>query len=118
MPVEVDVEFDGRPPEPEETRAYLVVAEALVNVAKHSGASEAQVAVRRKCRAHDRLIVEVVADGKGSADPEAGTGLAGLRDRLAALDGQLFVQSPTGSPTHVRAELPLDASDGTARGTP
>jgi signal transduction histidine kinase len=95
-----------------------VVAEALTNVAKHSGASEAQVAVRREHKSQDRLVIEVVDDGKGSADPEAGTGLAGLADRLAALDGQLFVESPVGGPTRVRAELPLGASDGTARGMP
>jgi signal transduction histidine kinase len=116
VPVEVDVELDERPPEPVETTAYFVVAEALANVAKHSGASEAQVAVRRK--PDDRLVVEVVDDGKGGGDPAAGTGLAGLADRLAALDGRLYVESPAGGPTHVRAELPLGAPDGTTRGTP
>jgi signal transduction histidine kinase len=116
VPVEVDVELDGRLPEPVETTAYFVVAEALANVAKHSGASEAQVAIRHML--HDRLTVEVVDDGEGGANPEAGSGLAGLRDRLAALDGRLSVESPPGGPTHVRAELPLSAPDRTARGTP
>jgi signal transduction histidine kinase len=116
--VEVDVDLDGRPPEPVETTAYFVVAEALANVAKHSGASEAQVTVRRERMLEDRLVVEVVDDGKGGANPETGTGLAGLRDRVAALDGRLFVESPTGGPTRVRAELPLGAPDGTARITP
>ena len=63
-------------------------------------------------------MVEVVDDGKGGADPEAGSGLAGLRDRLGALEGRLFVESPAGGPTLVRAELPLDVPDETTRGTP
>jgi signal transduction histidine kinase len=116
--VEVDVELDGRAPEAVEATAYFVVAEVLANVAKHSGASGAQVAIRRERKPEDRLVVEVVDDGKGGADPEAGTGLAGLRDRLSALDGRLFVESPAGGPTRVRAELPLGVPDGTARGTP
>lgn len=115
VPVEVDVELDRRPPEVVETTAYFVVAEALANVAKHSGASEAQVSVWRA--PEDVLVVEIVDDGKGGADPEAGTGLAGLADRLAALDGRLFVESPAGGPTRVGAEL-LGALDGTARRSP
>jgi signal transduction histidine kinase len=116
VPVEVDVELDRRPPEVVETTAYFVVAEALANVARHSGASEAQVSVWRA--PEDVLVVEIVDDGKGGADPEAGTGLAGLADRLAALDGRLFVESPAGGPTRVGAELLLGALDGTARRTP
>jgi signal transduction histidine kinase len=116
VPVEVNVELAGRPPEAVETTAYFVVAEALANVAKHSGASEAHVAVWRE--PEDWLVVEVTDDGKGGADPESGTGLTGLADRLAALDGRLFVGSPVGGPTHVRAELPLSAPDGTVREMP
>jgi signal transduction histidine kinase len=116
VPVEVDVELDGRPPEAAETTAYFVVAEALANVAKHSGASWARVAVWQVPK--DRLVVEVVDDGKGGADPKAGTGLAGLRDRLAALDGRLFVESPADGPTRVRAELAFGVPEGTARRTP
>jgi signal transduction histidine kinase len=114
VPVEVDVELDGRLPEPAETTAYFVVAETLANVAKHSEASEAQIFVRREHEPHDRLVIEVVDDGKGGAEPEGGTGLAGLTDRLAALDGLLFVKSPTGGPTLVHAELPLGALHGTS----
>jgi signal transduction histidine kinase len=114
--VEVEVKLDARPPEAVETTAYFVVAETLANVAKHSGASEARVAVRREPA--DRLVVEVVDDGKGSADIEAGIGLDGLRDRLAALDGRLFVHSPAGGPTRVRAELPFGVPDGTTRKLP
>jgi signal transduction histidine kinase len=115
VPVMVDVELDGRPPEAVETTAYFVVAEALANVAKHSGASVARVAVWRA--PEDMLMVEVVDDGKGGADPEAGTGLAGLVDRLAALEGRLFIESPAGGPTRVRAELAPGAFDGEASGT-
>ena len=116
--VEVNVELDGRPPEAAEATAYFVVAETLANVAKHSRASEVQVFVRREYKPQDRLVVEIVDDGKGGANPEAGTGLAGLTDRLAALDGRLIVKSPIGGPTRVRAELPLDALDGTVRAAP
>ena len=112
VPVEVDVKLDGRLPEPAETTAYFMVAEALANVAKHSEASEAQIFVRREHEPQDRLVIEVVDDGKGGAEPEGGTGLAGLADRLAALDGRLFVKSPTGGPTQVHAELPLGALQG------
>jgi signal transduction histidine kinase len=116
VPVEVDVDLDGRPPEPVETTAYFVVAEALSNVAKHSGASEVRVTIRRE--PYHLLTVEVVDNGEGGANPESGSGLAGLRARLAALDGRLYVQSPPGGPTRVRAELPLGARDRTARKTP
>src|SRR3712207_2933723 len=67
VPVVVDVELDGRPPEPVETTAYFVVAEALANVAKHSGASEARVTIRRAPQG--LLTVEVVDDGEGGASP-------------------------------------------------
>jgi signal transduction histidine kinase len=116
VPTEVNVYLDGRPSEAVETTAYFVVAEALANVAKHSGASEARVSVRRE--PGDRLVIEVIDDGRGGADPDTGTGLAGLRDRLAALDGRLFVESPAGGPTSVLAELPLGLPDETARRIP
>jgi len=103
VPVTVDVALDRRLPEAVESAAYFVVAEALTNVAKHSGAGQARVGVR--C-AHDQLTVEVVDDGVGGADPAAGAGLTGLVERVAALDGRLTVESPTGGPTRVRAELP------------
>jgi len=111
VPTSVEVELDERPPEAAEITAYFVIAEAMANVAKHSGASEARVSVRREGGARDRelpeglLVVEVEDDGVGGADP-AGTGLAGLSDRAAVLDGRLTVQSPPGGHTRVRAELP------------
>jgi signal transduction histidine kinase len=107
VPVRTDIDLDARPSEAAETTAYFVVAEALSNVAKHSGASQARVTVWSEGNPGDLLLVEVIDDGRGGADPGAGTGLAGLADRLAALDGRLLVESPAGGPTRVRAELPL-----------
>ena len=117
VPVEVGVELDERLPEAAETTSYFMVAEALTNIAKHSGASEAQVFVRREHKPQNRLVIEVVDNGKGGAEPEGGTGLAGLADRLAALDGRLFIESPPGGPTRVQAELPLGTLKTTTRGT-
>ena len=118
VPTSVDVELDERPSEVAEITAYFVIAEALANVAKHSGASEASVRVRRersplaRNREHlgDLLVAEVVDDGGGGADI-AGSGLAGLADRAVVLDGRLTVESPAGGPTTVRAELPWGGRD-------
>jgi signal transduction histidine kinase len=87
-----------------ETAAYFVVAEALTNARKHARASRIEVRVWED--GDRRLITSVTDDGIGGADPEAGSGLAGLRKRVAALDGTLTVSSPAGGPTAVRAELP------------
>jgi signal transduction histidine kinase len=103
VPVTVDVELDERPPEAVETTAYYIIAEALTNVGKHSQASEAHVIVRRD---GDILSIEVVDDGNGGALPAPGSGLSGLIDRAAALDGTLEIDSPEGGPTRIRARLP------------
>jgi signal transduction histidine kinase len=87
-----------------EATAYFVASEALTNVAKYAEASEATVSVR--C-ADGRLLVEVADDGRGGADPANGSGLRGLSDRIAALDGTLTVDSPVGEGTRVRAELAI-----------
>ena len=87
-----------------ERAAYFVVAEALANVAKHSRATRCEVRCRR---AGQRLVVEVWDDGAGGARPEPGGGLEGLAGRVAGVDGVFSVDSPTGGPTIVRAELPL-----------
>ena len=121
VPTSVDVELDERPPEAAEITAYFVIAEALTNVARHSGASEARVLVRRESsfrsgnRPEDLLVVEVEDDGVGGADP-AGAGLAGLADRALVLDGRLTVESPAGGPTRVRAELPWGYPKGARNG--
>ena len=88
-----------------EAAAYFVVAEALTNVAKHSGASAAWVRVNER-DAPRRVVVEVRDDGHGGARLDAGGGLTGLRDRVLAVEGKLRIASPEGGPTMLVAELP------------
>jgi signal transduction histidine kinase len=95
-----------RLPEAIERAAYFVVAEALANVAKHSGARDCEVRCRRD---GSRLIVEVWDDGAGGATVAPGGGLAGLAGRVAGVDGTFTISSPAGGPTLVRAELPVAA---------
>jgi signal transduction histidine kinase len=103
LPVSLDQMPAERLPAPVEAAAYFVVAEALTNVVKYAGASTAAVRIRRN---GSYAVVEVRDDGVGGADPTSGTGLRGLADRLAALDGRLEVHSPPGEGTTVRAEVP------------
>jgi signal transduction histidine kinase len=91
-------------PAPIAATAYFVAAEAVTNAAKHAGAQRVHVQVRRTA---ERLLVTVVDDGAGGAAPGRGTGLAGLRDRVAAVGGELTVHSPPGAGTTVHADLPL-----------
>jgi signal transduction histidine kinase len=86
-----------------EATAYFVVSEALANVAKYSEAGSVTVRARRE---DGGPVVEVCDDGVGGADPAAGSGLRGLADRVAALDGRLRVESPPGGGTLVLAEIP------------
>jgi signal transduction histidine kinase len=87
-----------------ESAAYFITAEALTNVAKYANASSASVELTVE---DDRLCVEVRDDGVGGADPAAGSGLRGLRDRVDALDGTLAVDSPPGNGTTVSVEIPV-----------
>src|SRR4051794_18683123 len=103
VPCTVDVDLPRRPPAAVESAAYFTVAEALANVAKHSGARAAAITAREQ---GGRIVVDVRDDGRGGADPARGTGLAGLRGRIEALDGTLAVISPPGKGTVLRAELP------------
>jgi len=103
-PVQVKVEADEeRLPAPVESAAYFVVSEALTNVAKYAQASAAKVSVRR---VDDVVRIEIADDGIGGADASRGSGLSGLADRVAALDGTIVVDSPPGEGTRVRAEIP------------
>ena len=104
-PVPVTLESDARErlPGPVESAAYFVVSEALANVAKYASATHATVAVRR---VNGRVTVEVSDDGVGGADAAQGSGLRGLADRVAALDGTLSLESPEGRGTRLRAEIP------------
>jgi signal transduction histidine kinase len=104
VPVELAVDLPEERLAPvTENTAYFVVSEALANVAKHSGARTCRVAVGR---AGDALRVVVEDDGVGGALPVPGHGLAGLADRLRAVDGVLTVDSPAGGPTRMVAEVP------------
>jgi signal transduction histidine kinase len=103
----------GRLPAAAEATAYFVAAEALTNVAKHARAGRAEVTARVE---DGTLRVRVRDDGVGGAQPE-GSGLVGLGDRLAALDGRLRVESPPGGGTLVAADIPcpsLASSDRVA----
>jgi signal transduction histidine kinase len=103
LPVEVKGAPSERLPARVEAAAYFVVAEALTNVARYAHATRASVAVERR---NGHAVVEVRDDGVGGADPSRGSGLTGLSDRLAALDGRLEVESPEGGGTVVRADIP------------
>jgi signal transduction histidine kinase len=103
VPVSVDAQA-GELPEPVKIAAYFAVSEALANVAKYSRATHASVAVRRS---NGHVAVEVADDGVGGADPGHGSGLTGLADRVAALDGSLSLDSPPGGGTRLRIELPV-----------
>ncbi|MFD6860573.1 sensor histidine kinase [Rhodococcus sp. NPDC060086] len=103
VPVTVTADIPQRPSPDVEVAAYFVVVEALNNIAKHAGATAVDVTARRE---GDLLVVEVVDDGCGGADPEQGSGLTGLADRVAVIDGRMLLSSPLGGPTVVRVELP------------
>jgi signal transduction histidine kinase len=107
IPVNVDVELPRRVPPAVELTAYFVVCEALANTAKHARAGHARVHGRL---VGDQCVVEVHDDGVGGADPAGGSGLAGLADRVAVVNGRLFLSSPAGGPTVIRAELPCTQS--------
>ena len=103
VPVELEGATGGRLPAAVETAAYFVVSEGLTNVAKYAHAGHATVRLERT---DGRLLVEVSDDGVGGAAPTAGSGLHGLADRVAALDGALDVASPPGGGTRLRVDLP------------
>jgi signal transduction histidine kinase len=106
-PVQVAVNLTARPSPTTEAIAYFCVSEALTNVAKHSRASQARVDVSAE---QGWLVVHVWDNGQGGARPGAGTGLLGLQDRVAAVDGRLWVESPAGGPTLLTIQLPWTPS--------
>ncbi len=101
LPVDVDVTAERFPPGVEAT-AYFVVSEALTNTVKHSGATRARVVAEASGGV---LRVEISDDGRGGAAPDGGSGLVGLRDRVAALDGYLEIESPPGGGTRILMRL-------------
>ena len=104
VPVTVETGTNGRLPPPVEIATYFVVSEALQNVAKYAMASQATVKVRQ---ANGHVTVDVTDDGVGGADAAQGSGLRGLEDRVAALDGSLRLESPPGRGTRLHAEIPV-----------
>jgi signal transduction histidine kinase len=110
VPVRLATTIIDRPEPAIETMAYFCAAELLTNIAKHSAADHAAVDVRTSA---GRLVLQVWDDGAGGARIGAGTGLTGLADRIATVDGRLTVDSPDGGPTTVTIDVPLRAG-GTA----
>src|SRR5215467_11458975 len=106
IPVELDVDVPVRPRPAVETIAYFCAAELLANAAKHSSANKIKI---RATGREDVLLLCVSDDGTGGADPARGSGLSGLAQRVAVVDGRLDITSPPGGPTYVTVELPLRA---------
>ena len=104
IPVELTIAVPVRPAPAIETIAYFCAAELLANAAKHSAAST--ITIRATGR-EDVLLLQVSDDGAGGADPARGSGLAGLAQRAAVVDGRLDITSPPGGPTRITVELPL-----------
>ncbi|WP_210651888.1 sensor histidine kinase [Nocardioides sp. SYSU D00065] len=103
VPCTVEVDVPVRSPASVEATVYSMVAEALTNVARHSGATSVHVVVRRH---PDRVHALVRDDGRGGADEAGGTGLAGIRRRVEAMDGTWTLRSPAGGPTEVEVVVP------------
>jgi signal transduction histidine kinase len=105
LPIELEVDVDGRLTERTELAAYYAVAEALTNAAKHASATVVDVRVGVNSRV---LQVRVSDDGIGGADISGGSGLEGLTDRIGALGGRLSLSSPPGGGTTLDISLPID----------
>ena len=103
VPVTVDVDLPGRLPDEVEGTAYFLVVEALANISKHSEATEALVSIRRE---GPWLAIDITDNGRGGANPLAGTGLRGLQDRVAALEGRFELVSPPTGGTTLSVEIP------------
>jgi signal transduction histidine kinase len=103
VPVQLNVEVEGRLPERLEVAAFYLVSESLANIGKHAHAKSATVKVSRT---NGQVVIEVTDDGIGGADTEQGSGLRGLADRVEAFDGRVRIWSPSGGGTRLRAEIP------------
>lgn len=107
IPVDVSVRVHERLPEEVESTAYFVVVEALTNVTKHAQADRARVSVQRD---GNWLRITVTDNGRGGANPDQGTGMRGLRDRILALEGTFAFTSPPGQGTRITVEIPCEPS--------
>ncbi|MFF8918899.1 sensor histidine kinase [Streptomyces sp. NPDC015032] len=103
VPCRTDTRLPERCASSVEATAYFVTAEALTNIARHSGATQAAVTLRSR---GGRLLLRVEDDGRGGADEKGGSGLTGIRRRVAAHDGTLRLTSPLGGPTTLEVNLP------------
>lgn len=103
VPCTTEVDVPARAPAAVEATVYFAVAEALTNVARHSGASRVHVVVRRR---GDRLRASVTDDGRGGAAERDGSGLVGIRRRVEATDGRWLLDSPPGGPTRLEVDVP------------
>jgi signal transduction histidine kinase len=104
IPVQLDVRTRERFPEQVEVAAYFVASESLANAAKHSQASRIDVSLARE---REGLLLSVRDDGVGGVDPNHGSGLVGLHDRVEALGGSLDIASKVGEGTSLLAMLPV-----------
>jgi len=104
VPVELTYRLPVRPAPAVEAIAYYCAAELVTNAVKHSRGTQLRICVTGE---DNHLLLEVVDDGVGGADPAAGTGLAGLAERVRTVDGVLAVSSPLGGPTTATVRLPL-----------
>jgi signal transduction histidine kinase len=104
IPARLACRLPDRPAPAIEAIAYFCAAELLANAAKHSAAATITIDVSERA---GRLVLTVTDDGRGGADPGRGSGLAGLAQRAAVVDGRLTITSPPGGPTRVTVELPL-----------
>jgi signal transduction histidine kinase len=105
IPVELELTTNGPLPEPVEVAAYYVVSEALTNTAKHARATLVRVAVEQQ---NGSLQLSIRDDGSGGANPERGSGLTGLRDRIEAIGGTLQIESPPGAGTTLLVRFPVN----------
>jgi signal transduction histidine kinase len=103
VPVHIELADLGALPATVEAVAYYVIAEALTNVTKHAAATRTDLRIER---ADDVLSIEITDDGRGGADEACGTGIAGIRRRVAALDGAVRLDSPPGGPTTLAVQVP------------
>ncbi|TCC49574.1 GAF domain-containing protein [Kribbella pittospori] len=107
VPVDLKVGTQSRYPPPLEVATYYVVSEALTNMAKHAGASRAEISLEERA---DTLRLSVRDDGAGGAEARGGSGLVGLKDRVESLGGSILIISPVGHGTAIYVSLPLDGA--------
>ncbi|MET9292498.1 sensor domain-containing protein [Streptomyces sp. NPDC003077] len=103
IPFEIDLDIPRSVGRKMESQLYYVINEAMTNIVRHSGATRARISGRYHS---DMLVVEITDNGRGEADPDGGSGLTGLADRIAALDGRMRLSSPPGGPTLLHLEVP------------